>query len=997
MPSHLLRQADFSAGELAPLARGHADSPAYQHGLRIALNFIPTLEGPLVNRPGTRFVCAVKDSSYAPRLISFSFTDGQNFMLEVGDFYIRFIQNGAQIQGTGAGGGFSFWTNVVTFAAGTTATFAGLLWVSLVNGNLNNQPPAVAGESTAFWGPAWLEVVTPWAIADVPRLDFGQNGDVIKVTHPGYPPQEIERISNTDWTLTPVDFTPLAFFGGSVSISIIQYSKTAAVFTTAACVSPDVWDATVTYSIGDLVIAPRAGTGDQTMYRSKTNGNINNNPDSDPDLTASPSANWLPITAGRGRTGAASPADFHYKVGMYFMGEVGGSPPAILQLVTSDFYLNPGGGSFGALVAAFDDSRVALKQQYVVTQIWQDTLGRRAETLPSAPSQLIGLYIDQTRTAMIGWGPVTGAPAGYVLLGHKIYRGDNGVFGLVGTATAAALSFIDTAPAPDFGSQPPRGTNPFDIATGANTKTQSWPGVFTYYEQRALYARSDKRPQDFWGSAVNLETNFDINLPTNDSDSFDWKVASEDLEEIRHLVSLRYLLALTGNGVFGAYGPSGAVTANQVNVRRYSKNGASYLKPLIIENGAVYQTKQNRIRDLLWDWRSDMYVGRDLSLIGRHLFDGGLAIVDMCYAETPFSVIYAPRSDGVLLTLTYSPGGSNGWARQTTQGSFERVASVEEADPDTGIIEDAVYTVAQRTVNGTQVRYIERFSSRLLPTRAAVDSEGNPTTIDDLRLGNFLDCSLEYDGRGDGVVTMHLIIPDGGFALGTHATCIVAGAGAPVFSPANVGTSTIVFDPDGTPVTARIVGFNAVASVKVEFDATLTPAQILAWSGSSTTNWALAVEVLTGLGNLEGLSVGVLADGGTDGPFVVTGGQITLSEPAVIVQVGLSYTSDMETLDIPAEAVRTNQKTVISVTLDVVASRGILVGQDFKPKSLVSPPQQLRTSDLTANTTQPGITALLETNIPSGFTTGGRCCVRQVDPLPLSIIAIIRDVKVDGR
>lgn len=56
--------------------------------------------------------------------------------------------------------------------------------------------------------------------------------------------------------------------------------------------------------------------------------------------------------------------------------------------------------------------------------------------------------------------------------------------------------------------------------------------------------------------------------------------------------------------------------------------------------------------------------------------------------------------------------------------------------------------------------------------------------------------------------------------------------------------------------------------------------------------------VIGGLSHLEGLEVYALVDMSVQGPFTVAGGQITLKEPGKRLHVGLTYSSEVETLDL---------------------------------------------------------------------------------------------------
>ena len=68
------------------------------------------------------------------------------------------------------------------------------------------------------------------------------------------------------------------------------------------------------------------------------------------------------------------------------------------------------------------------------------------------------------------------------------------------------------------------------------------------------------------------------------------------------------------------------------------------------------------------------------------------------------------------------------------------------------------------------------------------------------------------------------------------------------------------------------------------------------------------VTTLSGLGHLEGKSVGILADGAALAPQVVKSGTVTLKEPAGTITVGLPYTADLETM--PVEVVGQNGASV---------------------------------------------------------------------------------------
>src|SRR5690606_28576882 len=85
-----------------------------------------------------------------------------------------------------------------------------------------------------------------------------------------------------------------------------------------------------------------------------------------------------------------------------------------------------------------------------------------------------------------------------------------------------------------------------------------------------------------------------------------------------------------------------------------------------------------------------------------HLLDG-YTITDWTYSADPWGVVWALRSDGKLLSLTYVPGLSVwAWALHETEGTVMALAAVPEDD------EDAVYLMVERD----GVRNLERFATR---------------------------------------------------------------------------------------------------------------------------------------------------------------------------------------------------------------------------------------------------------------------------------------------
>lgn len=159
----------------------------------------------------------------------------------------------------------------------------------------------------------------------------------------------------------------------------------------------------------------------------------------------------------------------------------------------------------------------------------------------------------------------------------------------------------------------------------------------------------------------------------------------------------------------------------------------------------------------------------------------------------------------------------------------------------------------------------------------------------------------------------------------------------------------------------------------------------LTYSGAPTST-------LSGLGHLEGKTVSILADGAVHPQRVVTGGAITLDNPASKVHVGLPITADIQTLPLSFEAEGFGQgrvKNVNQVWLRVFRSSGIFVGPT--PDELVEAKQ--RTTEPYG--TPPALKSEeIQVMVTPTWADSGSVYVRQSDPLPLTVVSLTLEVAI---
>ncbi len=129
----------------------------------------------------------------------------------------------------------------------------------------------------------------------------------------------------------------------------------------------------------------------------------------------------------------------------------------------------------------------------------------------------------------------------------------------------------------------------------------------------------------------------------------------------------------------------------------------------------------------------------------------------------------------------------------------------------------------------------------------------------------------------------------------------------------------------------RVIQGQTVYYVEVESSDVLTDSAKIENVGGSDT--------LTGLEHLEGETVNVKADGSYQGDFVVTGGQITITRDANVIEAGLQYTPVIQTMPLniglqngPNAA---SKKKISRVAVRFDKSNGIIVnGQRIADKTI---------------------------------------------------------------
>lgn len=274
-------------------------------------------------------------------------------------------------------------------------------------------------------------------------------------------------------------------------------------------------------------------------------------------------------------------------------------------------------------------------------------------------------------SAKITWDAVTGAEE------YNIYREEAGYYGFVGISKTT--NFIDNNYQADVADTPREDWDPF--ADGNN------PGVVAFHQQRMVLASTPKTPQAFYMSRVGDFENFRKSRPMQDDDPVEYLIASGSIDAITWVSSFGDLLLGTSGSEYKASGDGAAISAKTVSITAQSYWGSANILPLIIGNSILHVQRHGaRVRDLFYSLEKDGYAGNDLSIMAPHLFEGH-SLRQWCYQQTPGSVVWVVRDDGVLLALTYMKEHEIwGWSRHITDGDITSIVSVSSDNDDAVVV-----------------------------------------------------------------------------------------------------------------------------------------------------------------------------------------------------------------------------------------------------------------------------------------------------------------------
>lgn len=164
-------QQSFASGILDPLMQGAASGKEYGTSLRDIQNYYPIPQGPLVKRPGSKFVFPAESNQ--SKLFTITYSNDKVYCLEFTNYSIRFYTDGGIV--------------------------------------LNGLNP--------------FQVPTPYSASQVKDVNIAQNGDEVYIVHPLYAPRKLTPNGLGFWGISVADINPLPMNAENVSTLSMSYDS----------------------------------------------------------------------------------------------------------------------------------------------------------------------------------------------------------------------------------------------------------------------------------------------------------------------------------------------------------------------------------------------------------------------------------------------------------------------------------------------------------------------------------------------------------------------------------------------------------------------------------------------------------------------------------------------------------------------------------------------------------------------------------------------------
>lgn len=732
-PYYLLQPA-FTGGEISAEVANRVDLDKYQFAVLQAYNCLIKPHGPIYRRPGMKYMARTKYSDKACILVPFNGADSTDYLLEIGEKYIRVHKNGLYIN---------------------------------------------------------IEVMTPYTADMLQDLRFVQSADIMFIASGKYPVKQLARYSDTDWRFADFEITDMYF---DESTTLENYSGTSYTSPGTYLFQPTV---TGEYQIdmsggggggggaakyrkhsehSSHLVYIRGGNGGngeriiktltlnkETSYTISVGGggaagiNASNSAPSGSNGASSTAFDMIAKGGGGGTGGSKGEPNTPGTDGTSYGNGAAGGAGGYGKSVFGSSESQPTAGANGWVKILYTGNKELTPSGTQGDITLRSNKKIFASSKPGAYIKLKQEIASKTVSTSNGTTERVRVGENWKVISHGTWSGsftveksDDGeswkeyrkytskgdynpsesgsvtepvflravctissgtctvdltamAYNAEGVVKLTEITSDSTAKAhveKELGST--------DMTTnflwGAWSEEFGYPQTLCFFQDRLCFGGTKKQPYMVWMSRTGDYGNFSVEKASGtvtDDSAVALAFVSRKQFKILHLIASTDLIVLTAGNEWTVSG-SDTVTPSKAVPKMQTTRGCSTVEPLMIGGRIVFvQGRGSTVRDMAYSYETDSYGGNDLTLLAKHIIEN-VQIVDSAYKQEPDSTIYFVRSDGTMACLSYIMEQKvYAWSTIETQGKIEAVAAVQEGD------EDIIYLVVQREINGAIVRNIE--------------------------------------------------------------------------------------------------------------------------------------------------------------------------------------------------------------------------------------------------------------------------------------------------
>jgi hypothetical protein len=241
----------------------------------------------------------------------------------------------------------------------------------------------------------------------------------------------------------------------------------------------------------------------------------------------------------------------------------------------------------------------------------------------------------------------------------------------------------------------------FEWREGAWSDRRGWPSSVKLHEGRLWWAGNDR----IWGSGSDDYTSFN-DMEEGDAAPIDRSIGQGPIATINWLASTERLIAGADGSIIQAKSSSfdEPLTPTNFNIKQFSTQGSAALEAVKVDTRVMYvQASNRRIYQVVFDINIQSYKTADMTRLNEEI--GLPGFVDIAVQRQPDTAIHFVRADGKVAVLLYdADDGVEAWWLVETDGVIEAAYVLP------GTLEDNVYYVVRRTINGQTKRYHEKWA-----------------------------------------------------------------------------------------------------------------------------------------------------------------------------------------------------------------------------------------------------------------------------------------------